>query len=131
MNFRRIFYLLWFVVSTTFLLSAPCFGTVLSAPRTSRASSASLQYYSARWLGGARLSRKKLNPNPELQAQTSSVVTIPRRRVHRRLGVEMPSASIDPFFLQVAQLFDRNFQVRSFTRFQSNGRSPPNRSRLT
>jgi len=131
MNFRRILYLFWFVVSTTILLSAPCFGAVLSAPRTSRASSGQLQCDSHRWLVGARVSGKKLNPNPELQARTSDVVSIPHRRVHRRLGLETPATPIDPFFLQVAQLFGIDFQVRSFTHLQSNGRSPPNSLRLT
>jgi hypothetical protein len=43
----------------------------------------------------------------------------------------MPATPIDPFFLQVAQLFGIDFQVRSFTHLQSNGRSPPNSLRLT
>lgn len=125
MSFRRILYLLWFVVSTTLLLSAPGFG---AAHLTPRASSALLQCDSPCGLAGAHSSRKRFNPNPEWQVRTSNVGSIPHRRVHRRFGIESPAAPSDPLFLQIANLFDTNLQVRSYTRLQSNGRSPPNPS---
>jgi hypothetical protein len=125
MNFRRIFYLLWFVVPTTFLLSAPCFGAAALTSAASRTSSALLQRDSPGWSVGAHLSRKKINPHSELQARTGSLVTIPHRRVHRRYGIETPALRMDPFLVQVADLIDTHPQVRSGARFHSHGRSPP------
>jgi hypothetical protein len=126
MNFRRIFYLLWIVVSTTFLLNAPCFGaTQPLAPQNGYRSSILLKRVVPEPCADAHSPRKTVCLHAELRRRSGSVVTIPHRRVHRRLGIETPAAPIDPFFLPIAQLIDKNLQVLSSTHFRSNGRSPP------
>ena len=53
------------------------------------------------------------------------IVTVPHRRTHRRYGIEISAARLNPFFVPVAGLIDSQPQVRSQERFQLHGRSPP------
>ena len=126
MNFRRMFYLLWIVVSTTFLLNAACFAAAQPlTPRNGYQSSILLTRVAPEPCADAHSPRKTARSHPETRRRGDNFVTIPHRRVHRRLGIETPAASIDPFFLPLAQLVDTNLQVLSSIRFLSNGRSPP------
>ena len=129
MNFRTACFLLWIVVSTTFLLNAPCFGAAQPlAPQSEYQSSIPLKRVAPEACIDGHSPHKTVRLHAELRRRSGSVVTIPHRRVHRRFGIETPASPIDPFFLQVTQLIDGNLQVRSSTRFHSNGRSPPNPS---
>ena len=132
MNSRPIFSLLWIVLCSTFLLAAPGFGVAQPlarlAPQSTFLSSTPLNRIAAERCADAHLSRKAVSPHAELRRRGEGVVTIAHRRVHRRFGVEKPAATADPFFVQVAQLFDASIEVRSSARFLSNGRSPPNPS---
>ena len=132
MDFRTILSLLWIVVFATFLLNAPHFAAAQPlaplAPETAYLSSTPLNRVASQRRAHTHLSRKAVPCHAELRRRSDGVVTLAHRRMHRRLGVETPAAPAGPFFRQIAQLFDRNHQVRSSARFLSNGRSPPNPS---
>jgi hypothetical protein len=132
MNFRTIFSLLWIVIFTTFLLKAPHFTATQpvapTAPKTVCLSSTPLHRVAAETCADAHVSRKTVPPHAELRRRNDSVVPFAHRRVHRRFGIETPTAPSDPFFRQIGQMFDSIHQVRATARFLSNGRSPPNPS---